>query len=229
VTRASVESARRHLSAALSARAGELPLSSERERAPALRRRLRADLERYLEHAAETADAARATPLEPRHLELEFGPGEEALPALDLGGGVRLRGRIDRVDVGGDGAAVVFDYKGRSATPAAKWLEGGEVQVALYMRAVEELVGLRAAGGFYQPLSGDLRARGVLDDESGVSLPVVSSDRRDAAETRELLERAVALAREAAAQAVRGELECRPQTCTPRGGCAYPAICRCAC
>jgi RecB family exonuclease len=142
---------------------------------------------------------------------------------------VKVRGRIDRVDVRRDGEAVVYDYKGRSATPAAKWLERSEVQVALYMRAVEQLLGLRPIGGFYQPLSGELRARGVLDADSGVQLPVVSSDRRDASELRELLEQAVAAAREAAAQAARGELAARPQTCSPRGGCAYPAICRCTC
>jgi len=53
----------------------------------------------------------------------------------------------------------------------------GEVQVALYMRAVEELLGLEAAGGFYQPLSGsDLRARGVLDGESGVEIECVRGE-----------------------------------------------------
>jgi hypothetical protein len=78
-------------------------------------------------------------------------------------------------------------------------------------------------------LSGDLRARGVLDADSRVALSVVSTDRRDAGEVGELLEQAVATAREAASQAARGELEPRPRTCTPRGGCAYPTICRCTC
>ena len=67
---------------------------------------------------------ARAEALEPSHLELGFGFAEEAddgLPAFDLGGGVMLRGRIDRVDVGGSGEAVVYDYKGASAP------RGGEV------------------------------------------------------------------------------------------------------
>ena len=77
------------------------------------------------------------------------------LPALDLGDRLRLRGRIDRVDIAtGGGQGVVYDYKGRLAPAAAKWTEQGNVQVALYMRAVEELLGLEAAGGFYQPLSG---------------------------------------------------------------------------
>jgi RecB family exonuclease len=191
---------------------------------------LEADLERYLEHAAE-----RESALEPAYLELGFGFGEEdknstypSLPALDLGEGLRLRGRIDRVDVGKGGQAVVYDYKGRNAPAAAKWTEQGNVQVALYMRAVEELLDLEAAGGFYQPLSGaDLRARGVLDAESGVEIECVRGEMREHTEVRELLATAVATARAAAAEAGRGELEPRPKTCAYRGGCMYPTICRC--
>jgi ATP-dependent helicase/DNAse subunit B len=230
--------ARELLKQALEANEVEYPLSAAPERRPGVRRRLQADLERYLEHAAGTAPAGggRDSPLEPSHLELGFGfagddeKGEGSeLPAFDLGGGVMLRGRIDRVDVGEGGEAVVYDYKGRAAPPAAKWGgEGGNVQVALYMRAVEDLLGLRAAGGFYQPLTGgDLRARGVLDGDSGVKIECVKGDRREHSEVRELLEEAVAAAREAAAQAGRGELEARPQTCAYRGGCMYPTICRC--
>ena len=253
---------------ALAKREAEFPLSAALERRPGLRRRLEADLERYLEHAAE-----QESPLEPTYLELGFGfglagegaheadpalPAEPelsvdaelpterdaladsptstrstpALPALDLGGGLRLRGRIDRVDLATaarDGAkAVVYDYKGRLAPPAAKWTEQGNVQVALYMRAIEQLLGLEAVGGFYQPLSGgDLRARGVLDGDSGVEIECVRGELREHGEVRELLEEAVATARLAAAQAGRGELEPRPRTCAYRGGCMYPTICRC--
>ncbi len=217
--------ARDLLREALQRRAKEFPLSAAEERRPGLRRRLEADLERYLEHAAE-----RESPLEPTYLELGFGfAEEEGLPALELGEGLRLRGRIDRVDVGTGGReAVVYDYKGRNAPPAAKWVEQGNVQVALYMRAVEELLGLEAVGGFYQPLSGaDLRARGVLDGESAMEIGCVRGDVREHAEVAELLVQAVAQAREAAAQAGRGELEARPRTCAYRGGCMYPTICRC--
>jgi len=248
LTRARLGLAKELLLQALSRHEAELPLSAAPERRPGLRRRLEADLERYLEHAAEYE-----SPLEPKYLELGFGFGEQArdpaepstdptppalasqpqpaplLPALDLGNGLRLRGRIDRVDIAaGGGQGVVYDYKGRLAPPAAKWTEQGNVQVALYMRAVEELLGLEAAGGFYQPLSGgDLRARGVLDGESGVEIECVRGEVRERAEVRELLDQAVATARAAAVQAGRGELEPRPRTCAYRGGCMYPTICRC--
>jgi hypothetical protein len=96
------------------------------------------------------------------------------------------------------------------------------------MRAVEQLLAVRAAGGFYQPLAGaDLRARGLLDGDSAIELECVRGDVRDHDEVQALLEEALAAARAAAAEAGRGELESRPQTCAYEGGCAYPTICRC--
>jgi hypothetical protein len=122
---------------------------------------------------------------------------------------------------------VVYDYKGRSAAPAAKWIAERELQVALYMRAVESLLDVRVVGGFYQPLSGsDLRARGLLDAGSAVQLECVGDDARESAQVHALLDEATAAAREAAAQAVRGELRARPRTCAFKGGCMYPAVCR---
>jgi ATP-dependent helicase/DNAse subunit B len=218
------------LAASLQAREGEHPLSVAPERRAAVRRRLQADLERYLTQAAEAE-----SPLEPSELELGFGfdgsddRGEaSALPALELGGGFRLRGRIDRIDVGSRGEAVVYDYKGKDAPAAARWIKDGKLQVALYMHAAEQLLGLDVIGGLYQPLSGsDMRARGVLDGDSGVELDCVSTDVRERVEVAELLADALAKAREVAEQTASGELQARPQTCAWRGGCQYPTICRC--
>ncbi len=233
LTVASLGLARELLASALAENEPDYPLSVAPERRPGVRRRLRADLERYLEHAARAApdDGHGAPALEPTHLELEFGlaaPADGVLPAFDIGGGVMLRGRIDRVDVSPEGEAVVYDYKGSSAPAAARWIAEGSLQVALYMRVVEGLLGLRAVGGFYQPLTGgDLRPRGVLDRDSAVEVECVEIDRREHAQARALLEEATALALEAAAQAGRGEIEARPRTCAFRGGCSHPAICRC--
>ncbi len=202
----------------------EFPLSVRSERVPSARRRLEADLERYLAHAA-----VQDSPLEPRWLELGFGFDEEGgLPALELGGGVRLRGRIDRIDVmpGGE-AVVVYDYKGARVTPGARWIEDGKIQLALYMLAAQRLLGVRVVGGLYQPLGGvDLRARGVLDGAAGVGVECVRTDLLEAAEIDALVRDAVGLARAAAAQAVAGAIEARPLTCAYTGGCSHPAICR---
>jgi ATP-dependent helicase/DNAse subunit B len=227
---ATVTLARQLLEDSLQARESEHPLAVAPERRAAVRRRLQADLERYLTQAAEAE-----SPLEPSELELGFGfdgsddRGEaSALPALELGGGFKLRGRIDRIDVGSRGEAVVYDYKGKDAPAAARWIRDGKLQVALYMQAAEQLLGLDVIGGLYQPLSGsDMRARGVLDGDSGVELDCVSTDVRERAELAELLAEALAKAREVAEQTASGELQARPQTCAWRGGCQYPTICRC--
>ncbi len=220
---ASLGLAKRLLRDALVEQEPNYPLSSAPERVPGARRRLAVELERYLECAAE-----QDSPLEPTHLELEFGFEDEALPPLDLGEGVLLRGRIDRVDVGPGGEAVVYDYKGRSAPPSAKWLGDGAWQVALYMRAARDLLGHAPVGGFYQPLAGrDIRPRGVLDGDSGVELDCVRTDRVDSDTLERLLEDCVSAARAAATQARAGALEPRPDTCAYGGGCAYPTICRC--
>ncbi len=260
--------ARELLHAALREHEREHPLSTVPERVPGVRRRLEADLERYLEHAAECGDRADVgqldlarqdspSQLEPTYLELPFGfpnrtseppgaspeasvgesgaagpaPGESsrALPPLDLGEGVLVRGFIDRVDLAPGSEAVVYDYKSSLPAPPDRWLGERNFQIALYMRAVEQLLGARVAGGFYQPLSGrDLRARGVLAVEEGVALECVRGDARPASEVRELVEEIVAVARTAAAQARAGQLEARPATCGFGGsGCMYPSICRC--
>ena len=97
------------------------------------------------------------------------------------------------------------------------------------MRAVEQLLGVRVVGGFYQPLTGDdLRPRGVLDGDSGIELDCVSTDVREHDEVRELLDGALSAAREVAAQAGRGTPAGAAATrCAFRGGCQFPTICRC--
>jgi PD-(D/E)XK nuclease superfamily len=228
-----VPRARELLHAALERHAGERPLSTAPERVPGVRRRLEADLERYLAHAAgERSEAGhQESPPEPTHFELPFGFPQEpgGLPALDLGEGVEVRGRVDRVDLAPGGEAVVYDYKGTLAPPLDRWVAERSFQAALYMRAVEALPDVRAVGGFYQPLSGrDLRARGVLAQGEGVELECVRGDAREPTEVHELVEEVLGAARAAAVQARAGELEARPQTCGFGGsGCVYPQICRC--
>jgi ATP-dependent helicase/DNAse subunit B len=226
---ATLERARELLGTALREHETDYPLSVAPERQVAVRRRLQADLERYLEHAAHSE-----SPLEPHALELGFGfaaddergEGSE-LPAVDLGDGVLLRGRIDRVDISAAGDAVVYDYKGRRAPGAARWVRDGDLQVALYMRAVADLLRVPVIGGFYQPLTGeDLRPRGVLDADAGVEVECVPTDVREHADVRELLAGALSAARRAVGEARAGQLDARPQTCAFRGGCKYPSICR---
>ena len=190
-----------------------------------------ADLRRYLER-----EAACGARWPPRSLELRFGFADEdeaSLPALVVereGRQVALRGAIDRVDVEPGGRrTVVRDYKtgsARSDYQGNRWRTDQRLQVALYMVAVRDLVGLEPVAGLYQPLVGkDLRPRGIYIDGTPVDCDLVPGDSRDQAGLEEELEhacqRAVALAEGLRA----GELEPCPETCS-REGCRYPGICR---
>ncbi|HEX5308840.1 MAG TPA: PD-(D/E)XK nuclease family protein [Solirubrobacteraceae bacterium] len=228
LTPTSLVGAKRLLEQALQELRPAYPLSVAAERLPGAQRRLRRELERYLEGSAESP-----SPLEPTHLELSFGFEQEEGPApalapLDLGEGVLIRGRIDRVDLGPEGEAVVYDYKGRAAPPSARWLRERSWQVALYMRAVRQLLSERVVGGFYQPLAGsEPAARGALNAEAGVELDCVRTDLLEQEQFERLVEDCAAAARAAAVEARRGALQPRPNSCAFGGGCAYPTICRC--
>ncbi len=191
---------------------------------------IRADLRRYLRHEASDGCA-----WEPRGLELKFGfeDDEGALPALLLGEAadpVRVRGLIDRVDVdpSGSGRAIVRDYKssGRPEHQGARWIQDDQLQVALYMLAVRQLMGLEPVAGLYQPLGGsELRARGLFLKDASLGDRLVATDGREHAELHDALKAAGDRAVELALTLRSGQIEPCPQTCS-RDGCAYPGICR---
>ena len=136
---------------------------------------------------------------------------------------------IDRLDVDGRGGAIVRDYKSggnRAEYSAARWSEDRQLQVALYMIAVRELLALEPVAGFYQPLGGDdLRARGVFLNGALPGSGVVGTDGRSRDELDEALDDARSRAVALAGRLRSGELTPCPDTCS-RDGCAYPGICR---
>jgi PD-(D/E)XK nuclease superfamily len=190
-----------------------------RERA--LLRGLEADLDRYLRTEAECGAG-----FEPTELEWSFGGAEDAHPPLAVGAAARVTGRVDRVDVGPGAAAVVRDYKGRNVVGGAKWADEQQLQVALYLLAVRELLGLEPVAGLYQPLVGArLAARGLVrDDVPGryTRTDLVDADGFDA-----VLERARELAERTADELHAGRIAPCPERCSSRG-CRYPGICRAA-
>jgi ATP-dependent helicase/DNAse subunit B len=191
----------------------------------AMLRSIEADLRRYLAHEARSGCDWNS-----EALELKFGfEEEESLPALVLGEGVRVRGAIDRVDVDGGGHAIVRDYKSgprRQEYSGARWASDRQLQVALYMLVVKELLGLEPVAGLYQPIAGDdLRARGVFLEGADVGASVVVTDARSSEDLDDVLDDARARALELARRLRAGELESRPETCS-RNGCKYPGICR---
>jgi ATP-dependent helicase/DNAse subunit B len=200
-------------------------------------RAIQADIDRFL-----ALEASSGADWPPRGLELRFGFEDEdgevdSLPALELAGGVRVRGMIDRVDIeppAGDDAdtrrrAIVRDYKTGATRPeyqGARWAIDQQLQVPLYMLAVRELLSLDPVAGFYQPVGGDdLRPRGVFVEGTPLGSEVLRTDARPSEDVHKELEAAAARAAELAAGLRAGRLEPCPDTCS-RGGCAYPGICR---
>jgi ATP-dependent helicase/DNAse subunit B len=213
---------RERVAAALAEHAGEVSPSPDRDRAA--RRRLEADLGRYLNGLAGGAHA-------PRELELAFGLPGAPHPAVALAGGeLILRGRIDRIDVDPvAGTAIVHDYKSGEAVGAAKWEERGRLALALYMLAAGELLGTGVVGGLYQPVRGaDLRPRGALAAEVEPGLASYATDRLSPEELEAVLAGALERALGAARELRAGALEPRPATCTRDGVCRHPSICRAA-
>jgi ATP-dependent helicase/DNAse subunit B len=134
------------------------------------RRELEQSLRRDLEQLVR--DEARSPlPLVPRRFEVGFG-SERSAPelqrGLDLGDGITLSGKIDRIDVDpGSARGIVQDYKsGRTGHSAAEIEKELRLQIPLYMLVLRDLVGIEPLGGLYRPLAGERRARGLLRAEA---------------------------------------------------------------
>jgi len=229
VTEASVARAQEILTDAIAAQPARLAAGRGATERAAVMRGIEADLRRYLEH-----EARLGWGWPPQRVELRFGFDDDeqrpSLPPLELAGGLRVRGAIDRVDVDPAGRrAIVCDYKSGRVSPGwavARWRLDRTLQVALYMLAVRDLLGLEPVAGLYQPLGGeDLRPRGLVASDAPPTAGGYENDRRGpdelTAELEDAAERAVAIA----ARLRTGELEPCPATCSG-SGCLYPGICR---
>ncbi len=217
--------ARALVRAALDEHRDDFKISPNPERLRSALRRLEVDLVRYLEFAAHAGSA-----FAPSRFEVKFGQAEDPLPPLELdGGALRLAGRIDRIDVDASGKeAIVYDYKGKTATAQAKWLEEGKLQIALYLLTVRHVLGLEPVGGLYQPLGGtEARPRGAVLKSADQGLQAFGTDRVDEERLEELLAACADAARTAVAEIRAGALEPAPERCAYTGGCAHPTICRC--
>jgi len=130
------------------------------------RRELGEGLWRDLEQVVR--DEARSEiPLVPRRFEVGFG-SERSAPelqrGLDLGEGLSLSGKIDRIDVDPFSArGIVQDYKAGKHAHSAREIEKElRLQIPLYMLVLRDLVGIEPLGGLYRPLAGDRKPRGLL-------------------------------------------------------------------
>jgi hypothetical protein len=197
--------------------------------------RARAQVDDFLAAEAEVETEFRPRP---DLLEVAFGPFEdgddddEAHEALVLGD-VSLRGRIDRIDVDSRGRAVVRDYKtGKSVSKASEFTDRGTLQIQLYMRVAERVLGLDPVAGLYHPLGAvgaeRRKPRGLVarEDEELKGLGIVGTDRREAEEFELALDEAEATATRAAGEMRSGLIARRPIGGKCPRYCTFQPICR---
>ena len=185
----------------------------------ALLRGLEADLERYLRTEAECGAG-----YEPVALEWSFGGPERRARRCARDRRARSPAGSTASTLGPGGTAIVRDYKGRTVMGGAKWADQLQLQVALYLLAVRELLGLEPVAGLYQPLAGrSSPPRGLVRDD--VPGRYTRTDLVDAAGFDAALEAARDLAARTADDLRAGRLRPCPERCSSRG-CRYPGICR---
>jgi ATP-dependent helicase/DNAse subunit B len=114
--------------------------------------------------------------LSPRRFEVAFGSDRSAPElqrGLELGDGLFLSGKIDRIDIDPFSArGIVQDYKsGRTAHSAKQIDEELRLQVPLYMLVLRDLVGVEPIGGVYRALGGARVTRGLLYKGAADDLP----------------------------------------------------------
>jgi ATP-dependent helicase/DNAse subunit B len=142
----------------------------------ATRRELLADLRTCLDRDTEWR---RSHGMNPTYFEQAFGHGKAWLPVeIPVEGGMlRLRGRMDRVDLSTDGRrAFVFDYKTGSSSRYSALTDpieaGKRLQLAIYSRAVKQALGesVRTGAAYWFVSSrGEFKRVPLPDDEGEVS------------------------------------------------------------
>ncbi len=198
--------------------------------------RVKIQVEKFLEDESE-----REMPFRPKPelLERSFGFPEEHEDdpgALDFGD-FKLRGFIDRIDVGTDAkSAIVRDYKTSKAVPGRKQIvDEGKLQLPLYMLVARDLLNLDPIAGLYHPLAAydkrEGRGYGLKEEvgEGGLLEHVGVKIRTDHV-TREDLDEALDAARERAkANGLRmlaGEIDRDPLRGKCNKYCEFQPICR---
>ena len=185
------------------------------------------DLEGFLRDEAQSP-----LDLQPRRFEVSFG-SERSAPelqrGLELGDGLHLSGKIDRIDVDPFSArGIVQDYKsGKSAHSAKQIDEDLKLQIPLYMLVLRDMVGIEPLGGVYRALGGSRAQRGLLRRESTDDLPgFVRGDYLEEEAFWEIVERARVRAHDSAVRIRGGDVRHDPKGGECPAWCDLWTMCR---
>lgn len=190
----------------------------------------RAKLYRFLDQELKRQQAGGASLL-PRFLEASFGMGQDPCPGpveVELPSGkVRLRGRIDRLDVSPAGEFLVLDYK-LSYIPDYKELRAGlSLQLPIYLWAGEKLLGAQAkpiAALFYSLGQGKYRGFWRDEESKKVGLRRSKNSSLEPENWDQTLENYRLILSLILKRIGSGDFRLLPQKCPPF--CDYTTICR---
>src|SRR5262249_54465413 len=170
----------------------------------------------------------------PRRFEVGFGTDRSAPElqrGLELGDGLFVSGKIDRIDVDPFSASgIVQDYKSGKGSHSARQIDAEQrLQVPLYMLVLRDLVGIEPLGGVYRALSGSRGARGMLRADARDDLPGFKArDYLDDDAFAAQLEAAVERARTAARRIRAGDVVHDPKGGECPSWCEVWRMCRVA-
>jgi len=147
----------------------------------------------------------------------DFHSRTEATFEFPLEEGLRISGKIDRLDTAADGRAYVIDYKYSAAQSTRDRLKSETLlQAPLYLMAAEKFFGADPAGMFYIGLKGGIEYAGWSETSLMDGLPIPEG----------WLESARERTLEAVANIRAGRLEPSPAESDRCRYCAYRDLCR---
>lgn len=187
--------------------ANAIPPSYRRE---ALRRQMLEDISRFLQD---------------RQLPTSVSTLTEQSFEIVLDEFVRVRGRIDRIDVTPDGRALIIDYKYSPAQSVSQRARRDDrLQGPLYVLAAERQLGVKPAAMLYCGLRGNARRQEARF--AGWADPSVALPMRAAPLTPEWLASGERLALRTAAAIMNGTVAPSPARLDLCGRCDYRDVCR---
>lgn len=145
-------------------------------------------------------------------------------------GGKQLVGIVDRIDVSGDGVAILHDYKkGGDGTTAANLLKEGRVQLLLYLHSLRETSQLMPAAMLYRHIQKG-KTRGVINKDlvadPNALAKLVKHDVMDTIAVDEIVMGAVQVAEQSITGMSAGAVKADPLDGTCVQWCTFHQICR---